>query len=85
CLVSQDSGYQIFATCATFYVPLVAILILYWQIYQVARKRIRHKPGAIRPISLWVPAADGSTLNSTCPNDMLPAKQKKKRDESKRE
>ncbi|KAG8179478.1 hypothetical protein JTE90_029284 [Oedothorax gibbosus] len=52
CLVSQDAGYQIFATCSTFYVPLVVILILYWRIFQVARKRIRHKPGAkacVRP------------------------------------
>ncbi|XP_071044294.1 5-hydroxytryptamine receptor-like [Parasteatoda tepidariorum] len=46
CLVSQNAAYQIFATCATFYVPLVVILILYWRIFQVARKRIRHKPGA---------------------------------------
>ncbi|GIY24205.1 5-hydroxytryptamine receptor [Caerostris extrusa] len=47
CLVSQDAGYQIFATCSTFYVPLVVILILYWRIFQVARKPlIRHKPGA---------------------------------------
>lgn len=35
CLVSQDVAYQIFATCATFYVPLAIILILYWKIYQV--------------------------------------------------
>ncbi|PRD21624.1 UNVERIFIED_CONTAM: 5-hydroxytryptamine receptor 2B [Trichonephila clavipes] len=53
CLVSQDIGYQIFATCATFYVPLIIILILYWRIYQVVRKRIRHRPGhAIRPAAL---------------------------------
>lgn len=45
CLVSQDPGYQLFATCATFYVPLVVILLLYWKIFRVARKRIRHKPG----------------------------------------
>ncbi|CAL1297845.1 unnamed protein product [Larinioides sclopetarius] len=53
CLVSQDIGFQIFATCATFYVPLMVILILYWRIYQVVRKRIRHRPGnAIRPAAL---------------------------------
>ncbi|GFT23734.1 5-hydroxytryptamine receptor [Nephila pilipes] len=53
CLVSQDVAYQIFATCATFYVPLIIILILYWRIYQVVRKRIRHRPGhAIRPAAL---------------------------------
>ncbi|XP_013781760.1 5-hydroxytryptamine receptor 2A-like [Limulus polyphemus] len=46
CLVSQDLAYQIFATCSSFYVPLIIILFLYWKIFQVARKRIRHKPGA---------------------------------------
>ncbi|XP_047472647.1 5-hydroxytryptamine receptor-like [Penaeus chinensis] len=46
CLVSQDVGYQIFATMATFYVPLTAILILYWKIFQAARKRIhKNRPG----------------------------------------
>ncbi|XP_015113987.1 5-hydroxytryptamine receptor 2A isoform X1 [Diachasma alloeum] len=45
CLVSQDPAYQIFATCATFYVPLLAILFLYWRIFQEARKRIRKRPG----------------------------------------
>jgi len=35
CLISQDVGYQIIATCATFYGPLVLILLLYWRIYQV--------------------------------------------------
>lgn len=42
CLVSQDLAYQIFATMATFYVPLTAILILYWKIFQAARNSI-HK------------------------------------------
>lgn len=41
CLVSQDVSYQIFATCSTFYVPLLVILVLYWKIFQTARKRIR--------------------------------------------
>ncbi|KAG5308035.1 5HTR protein, partial [Acromyrmex insinuator] len=47
CLVSQDPAYQIFATCATFYVPLLVILFLYWRIFQAARKRIRKRPGTI--------------------------------------
>ena len=34
---------QIFATCATFYVPLTVILIVYWKIFQTARKRIRKR------------------------------------------
>ncbi|XP_014207573.1 5-hydroxytryptamine receptor 2A-like [Copidosoma floridanum] len=45
CLVSQDSAYQIFATCATFYLPLLVILFLYWRIFQAARRRIRKRPG----------------------------------------
>lgn len=43
CLVSQDVGYQIFATSSTFYVPLLVICILYWKIFQTARKRIRKR------------------------------------------
>lgn len=43
CLLSQDMGYQIFATFSSFFVPLVLILILYWKIFQAARKRIRRK------------------------------------------
>ena len=43
CLISQDVSYQIFATCATFYVPLAVILIVYWKIFQTARRRIRKR------------------------------------------
>lgn len=35
CLISQDLAYQIFATCSSFYAPLVVILFLYWRIYKV--------------------------------------------------
>ncbi|XP_050432621.1 5-hydroxytryptamine receptor-like, partial [Adelges cooleyi] len=43
CMVSQDIGYQIFATCSTFYVPLLVILFLYWKIFKIARRRIRRR------------------------------------------
>jgi len=36
CLISQNIGYQIFATCSSFYAPLVVILFLYWRIYKVS-------------------------------------------------
>lgn len=50
CMVSQDVSYQVFATCCTFYVPLTVILVLYWKIYQTARRRIhRRRP---RPIDV---------------------------------
>ncbi|XP_069982323.1 5-hydroxytryptamine receptor [Penaeus vannamei] len=45
CIISQDVGYQIFATITSFYLPLLVILILYWRVYQTARKRIRRKFG----------------------------------------
>jgi hypothetical protein len=41
--VSQDVGYQIFATMSTFYVPLVLILLLYWRIFVTARNRLRNR------------------------------------------
>ncbi|GAB6030550.1 hypothetical protein CHUAL_007415 [Chamberlinius hualienensis] len=43
CIVSQDIAYQLFATMATFYLPLIVILFLYYRIFQAARKRIRRK------------------------------------------
>lgn len=46
CLISQDIGYQIFATCTTFYFPLTLTLIFYWKIYQVssAQRDLRSLP-----------------------------------------
>lgn len=35
--------FQVFATCSTFYVPLLVILVLYWKIYQTARRRINRR------------------------------------------
>ncbi|RZF45745.1 hypothetical protein LSTR_LSTR012676 [Laodelphax striatellus] len=49
CLVSQDIGYQIFATLASFYLPLLVILVLYWRIFQTARKRIRRRVTVATP------------------------------------
>ncbi|RWS30558.1 5-hydroxytryptamine receptor-like protein [Leptotrombidium deliense] len=46
CLISQDITFQVLATFAAFYCPLLLILLLYWRIYKVARKRIRSKPSS---------------------------------------
>lgn len=46
CLVSQNVIYQIFATSMSFFIPLIFILVLYWNIFKQARKRIRSRPGA---------------------------------------
>ncbi|XP_050697226.1 5-hydroxytryptamine receptor-like [Eriocheir sinensis] len=45
CIISQALGYQIFATVTSFYLPLAVILILYYRVYQAARKRIRRRIG----------------------------------------
>ncbi|XP_037076162.1 5-hydroxytryptamine receptor-like [Pollicipes pollicipes] len=73
CLVSQDVGYQVFATMASFYVPLGAILSLYWRIFQAARRRIRHKVGSNGKRSRYQrpppppppPATDTATLTGS--------------------
>ncbi|XP_060651966.1 5-hydroxytryptamine receptor 2A isoform X1 [Drosophila nasuta] len=65
CMVSQDVAYQVFATCCTFYVPLLVILALYWKIYQTARKRIhRRRP---RPVDVAANnnQPDGSATSDT--------------------
>jgi len=43
CMVSQEVSYQIFATSATFFVPLFLILLLYWRIFIAARTRLRNR------------------------------------------
>ncbi|XP_015911286.1 5-hydroxytryptamine receptor [Parasteatoda tepidariorum] len=72
CLVSQDLGYQVFATCSSFYVPLVMILILYSRIFQEARRRIRRRPGAASQAMLLVqrppPAFTDSKRSSSSPS-----------------
>ena len=52
CMVSQDLGYQIFATMSTFYVPLVIILLLYWRIFMTARTRLRKRLAAKAQVDL---------------------------------
>ena len=52
CIISQDVGYQIFATVMTFYAPLVIILLLYWRIFMTARTRLRKRMAAKANINL---------------------------------
>ncbi|XP_049823701.1 5-hydroxytryptamine receptor [Aethina tumida] len=61
CIVSQDLYYQIFATASSFYLPLLVILILYWRIFQTARKRIRRRQvmTAVKTQAMQNPAAGG--------------------------
>ncbi|ALC42577.1 5-HT1B [Drosophila busckii] len=61
CMVSQDVAYQIFATCCTFYVPLLVILFLYWKIYLIARKRIQRRTQKSFNVALAETECDSTT------------------------
>merc|ERR1719232_2328071 len=65
CMVSQEVSYQIFATSATFFVPLILILILYWKIFIAARTRLRNRVAmrnSIPPPSRATPSSNQITV-----------------------
>ncbi|KAH9359531.1 hypothetical protein HPB48_020404 [Haemaphysalis longicornis] len=49
CLVCQHLAYQLYATLGAFYIPLVVMLTMYWQIHKAAKKVVeaehRARPG----------------------------------------
>ncbi|XP_048745615.2 5-hydroxytryptamine receptor 1-like [Ostrea edulis] len=51
CLISQEIGYQIYATLLSFYIPLMAMIFVYFRIWRVssrlAKKEIKSQPGSI--------------------------------------
>jgi 5-hydroxytryptamine receptor 7 len=38
CSVCQNAGYQIYATLGSFYIPLIVMLFVYYQIFKAARR-----------------------------------------------
>ena len=73
CVISQDIGYQIYATGCAFYIPTIIMLIIYAKIYQVARSRIRRKhfikKNSKRPANGSPSCTTGYALtNATTPN-----------------
>ncbi|XGW13363.1 hypothetical protein V3C99_000025 [Haemonchus contortus] len=52
CLISQQISYQVFSTATAFYIPLIAIIVVYWKILRAAKKRFkreRDRRTVIRP------------------------------------
>ncbi|CCD73768.1 G-protein coupled receptors family 1 profile domain-containing protein [Caenorhabditis elegans] len=52
CLISQQISYQVFSTATAFYIPLIAIICVYWKIMRAAKKRFkreRDRRTVIRP------------------------------------
>jgi 5-hydroxytryptamine receptor 1 len=41
CLISQQISYQVFSTATAFYIPLCAIIIVYYKIMRAAKRRFR--------------------------------------------
>jgi len=76
CTVNQDLGYQIFGTLSSFYVPLAVILILYYRIFQAARKRIRKRrpPPCSATALLPRPTAETSLITGASSSNPSPEK-----------
>ncbi|KAI6241687.1 hypothetical protein M3Y99_00330300 [Aphelenchoides fujianensis] len=43
CLISQQISYQVFSTATAFYIPLCAIIVIYYKIMRAAKKRFRRE------------------------------------------
>ncbi|KAK5966966.1 putative serotonin receptor [Trichostrongylus colubriformis] len=43
CLISQQISYQVFSTATAFYIPLIAIIVIYWKILRAAKKRFKRE------------------------------------------
>ncbi|XP_008198427.1 5-hydroxytryptamine receptor 1 isoform X1 [Tribolium castaneum] len=46
CLVSQDFGYQLYATLCSFYIPLTVMMVVYYKIFRAARKIVMEEKRA---------------------------------------
>lgn len=44
CMISQDPKYQITATTATFWIPTIVILVVYYMIFQVRWRQFHYPP-----------------------------------------
>ncbi|KAL1492090.1 hypothetical protein ABEB36_012583 [Hypothenemus hampei] len=43
CLVSQDIGYQVYATMCSFYIPLSVMIVVYYKIFRAARRIVNEE------------------------------------------
>nr|XP_023030310.1 5-hydroxytryptamine receptor 1-like [Leptinotarsa decemlineata] len=46
CLVSQDFGYQLYATMCSFYIPLTVMMLVYYKIFRAARRIVNEEKRA---------------------------------------
>uniref|UniRef100_A0A914UYT0 G-protein coupled receptors family 1 profile domain-containing protein n=1 Tax=Plectus sambesii TaxID=2011161 RepID=A0A914UYT0_9BILA len=43
CLISQELSYQVFSTATAFYIPLFAIMAVYYKIFRAAKRRFKRE------------------------------------------
>lgn len=43
CLISQQLSYQVFSTSTAFYLPLCAIIVIYYKIMRAAKQRFKRE------------------------------------------
>lgn len=46
CLVSQNFGYQLYATMCSFYIPLTVMMLVYYKIFRAARRIVHEEKRA---------------------------------------
>lgn len=46
CLVSQNFGYQLYATICSFYIPLTVMMLVYYKIFRAARRIVHEEKRA---------------------------------------
>lgn len=46
CIVSQDFGYQLYATLCSFYIPLTVMIVVYYKIFRAARRIVMEEKRA---------------------------------------
>ena len=75
CVISQNLGYTVFSTVGAFYLPLTFIMVVYLNVYRVARSRIHRRqfnrrrdddrPVAHRDVSTYDPDPDIDTTSQS--------------------
>lgn len=64
CEVSQNLGYQLYATLGAFYIPLTVMIVMYYKIYGAAKRVVEAELRDQRPSSCSGTSGSGGTGNT---------------------
>ncbi len=65
CVLSEETGYVVYSTMGSFYIPLIVMVLVYFKIYLAARARARRNLKKAAPHVTQVPGHSKSTSTST--------------------